>query len=181
VNPSEETFPSLEKHNLIFLKYFDIKQQRLQVHSSIYLSLDSNPTKLKEKIVKLMGWDDGTILDSLKVYEELKIGWIEHVSPEDFINYDGNIFCFAKVDDWPRPRFSEYRTFSDLSILLPPFIPHTKDPILPSLVNHYDALLRKLWVNVKFRSSGFEREDFCLTLRENIRCEEVRVLTIQLI
>lgn len=88
---------------LIFLKWFDVDNQRLRGMRPIYVSRNDKTGKLSAIVADLMGWkqEPGEQPVTIAFYEEIKPGMIEILKPNaTFIAseiQDGDIVCFMKA------------------------------------------------------------------------------------
>src|SRR5579859_5580445 len=73
---SPSTFPNIDEHHLIFLKWFDVKAKKLHCKSSFYLPSDWTTHDLEEKISEIMGWDHGPHSNARELYVERWTGWM---------------------------------------------------------------------------------------------------------
>src|SRR5579871_1112447 len=92
---------------LIFLKWFDVDNQRLRGVRPIYVHRQDKTGKLSSIVADMMGWkqEPGEPPVSIAFYEEIKPGMIETLKPNATFTQseiqDGDIVCFMRT---PSPK-----------------------------------------------------------------------------
>ncbi|RKF53412.1 Ubiquitin carboxyl-terminal hydrolase 21 [Golovinomyces cichoracearum] len=86
---------------VLFLKYFNVRTQKLNCVGYIYISKEKKVEDLLPFILKKMGWSDKTQSGErlqLKLFEEIKPTMIEPMKPKQTLRaaelQDGDIICF---------------------------------------------------------------------------------------
>jgi hypothetical protein len=88
---------------LIFLKWFDVDNQRLHGMRPIYVHRQDKTGKLSAIVAEMMGWkqEAGEPPVSIAFYEEIKPGMIETLKPNSTFTQseiqDGDIVCFMRT------------------------------------------------------------------------------------
>lgn len=88
---------------LIFLKWFDVDNQRLRGMGPIYVHRQDKTGKLSPIVAEMMGWkqEPGEPPVSIAFYEEIKPGMIEILKPNNTFTgseiQDGDIVCFMRT------------------------------------------------------------------------------------
>ena len=82
---------------LVFLKYFDVRNQTLTGVGHVYVNKHEKVQEIAPQISKLMGWDPST---QLHLFEEIKMSMIEAMKPKQTFQQseiqDGDIICFQQ-------------------------------------------------------------------------------------
>lgn len=82
---------------LLFLKYFDVEQQRLSGHGYLYIDKSKRISELGPMILDRMGWPAGA---NIKLFEEIKGDMIEPLKNNSTFQQaelqSGDIVCFQK-------------------------------------------------------------------------------------
>ena len=83
---------------LVFLKYFDVKEQTLSGVGHVYVRKHDKVQEIAPQINRLMGWDPNT---QVSLYEEIKQSMIEAMKPKQTFQgseiQDGDIICFQQT------------------------------------------------------------------------------------
>ncbi|KAI0908993.1 cysteine proteinase [Ustulina deusta] len=93
---------------LIFLKHFDVEQQRLHGIGHIYVSKERKIEELVPVIAKKMGWGEKLPAgEQLAMWEEIKPSMIEPLKAKQTLKaaelQDGDIICFQRVNERKLP------------------------------------------------------------------------------
>jgi ubiquitin carboxyl-terminal hydrolase 7 len=135
---------------LVFLKYFDVKEQTLTGVGSVYVKKTDKVSEIAPQICNLMHWDANT---PLLLFEEIKFSMIETMKPKQTFQQseiqDGDIICFQ-------------RHFAD---------GETPPATYLDARQYYDFLLNRTSVAFHPRP-GFEGEVFTLTLSKKMSYEQ---------
>jgi len=89
---------------LVFLKHFDVEQQKLEGIGHIYVSKEKRIEELVPVISRKMGWGDKLPAgEQLAMWEEIKPSMIEGLKAKQTLKVaelqDGDIICFQKVHE----------------------------------------------------------------------------------
>ncbi|RPD80183.1 cysteine proteinase [Lentinus tigrinus ALCF2SS1-7] len=134
---------------MIFLKHFDIANQRLSGVGKVYVPRASKVADLVPIINERMRWTPGT---PLKLYEEIKPGMIELMKPKLTFTQseiqDGDIICFQV--DVPEKELHDFET----------------QGLYSNPVQYYDFLQNRVMIlfRPKYEEADAEHPEFHLTL-----------------
>ncbi|KAB5575494.1 hypothetical protein GE09DRAFT_594410 [Coniochaeta sp. 2T2.1] len=89
---------------LLFLKWFDVEEQRLRGAGHVYISKEKKVEDLVPHIMKKMGWGDKLPHDEkIQLWEEIKPQMIESLKAKQSLKaaelQDGDIVCFQRVHE----------------------------------------------------------------------------------
>lgn len=131
---------------LVFLKYFDVRNQTLTGVGHVYVKKHDKVSEIAPQINKLMQWDPST---PLLLFEEIKFSMIEAMKPKQTFQQseiqDGDIICFQQ-------NFSEAEQ---------PAVSYT------DARQYYDFLLNRTTIALHPRP-GLNGESFTLTLSKKM-------------
>ena len=138
---------------LVFLKYFDVREQALTGVGHVYVRKQEKVQEIAPQISKIMGWDPST---QLHLFEEIKMSMIEAMKPKQTFQQseiqDGDIICFQQnIPDLDTTTI----TYTDAR-------------------QYYDYLLNRIQVNF-FPKPGFEGEAFPLNLSKKMTYDQFSV------
>ncbi|KAK2875119.1 hypothetical protein FQN49_001764 [Arthroderma sp. PD_2] len=95
-----------EHSSLVFLKYFDVIDQKITGIGHVYVTPEDKPNNLSPAICNVMGWGSDT---PISYVEEVKPTLIENMDGEKSMKHleigDGDIICFQKLlnsDEFPK-------------------------------------------------------------------------------
>ena len=102
---------------LVFLKYFDVKNQQLSGVGHVYVKRNDKVSEIAPQINKLMNWNSST---PLLLFEEIKFSMIEAMKPKQTFQaseiQDGDIICFQQnfsESDQPPVTYTDARLYYD--------------------------------------------------------------------
>ncbi|RMD43270.1 hypothetical protein DV735_g1801, partial [Chaetothyriales sp. CBS 134920] len=138
---------------LVFLKYFNVREQTLTGIGHIYVRKYDKVQEIGPQINKIMGWDSNT---QLLLFEEIKMSMIEAMKPKQTFQQseiqDGDIITFQQ-------------NITDLDPAVTPY---------PDARLYYDYLLNRIQVHF-YPRPGFEGESFSLSLNKKMTYEQFSV------
>lgn len=102
---------------LVFLKYFDVRNQTLSGVGHVYVRKNDKVSDIAPQINKLMGWDSNK---PLLLFEEIKVSMIEAMKPKQTFQQseiqDGDIICFQESfpeNEQPAVSYTDARQYYD--------------------------------------------------------------------
>lgn len=102
---------------LVFLKYFDVRNQTLSGVGHVYVRKNDKVADIAPQINSLMQWDSST---PLLLFEEIKAAMIEAMKPKQTFHQseiqDGDIICFQQnfsESDQPAVAYTDARQYYD--------------------------------------------------------------------
>lgn len=135
---------------LVFLKYFDVKEQTLTGVGHVYVRKLDKVSEIAPQINKIMQWDPTT---SILLFEEIKYSMIEAMKPKQTFQQseiqDGDIICFQQ----------------NLPDLDPSTVTYT------DARQYYDYLLNRIPVSF-YPKPGTEGEAFVLSLSKKMTYDQ---------
>ena len=99
---------------MIFLKWFDVENQRIRGQRAIYVNRHEKTGKLTPVVAEMMNWkaEQGEPMVAIVFYEEIKPVMIEPLKPNaTFVAseiQDGDIICFMRVQSSKRYATHEF-------------------------------------------------------------------------
>lgn len=155
---------------IIFLKHFDVDQQKLEGVGHVYMNPLDKAIDLTAPILQMMGWQAG---DGLDLFEEIKMNYIEPMKPKNTLDaseiQDGDIICFQR-------HLSEAETAA---------IRQTSPTACLSAPQYYDFLINRMFVtftpkfhpmaNLQVRTEGAEFFKIALSKKDSYEALAMKV------